>query len=394
MRKLWPLLIIVALVATVLVPLQSEAHTPEIRELDKKIAEARAKKNAAERKRVEAQNRIRQIVSERAQTEQLLQELYEQIDAATEEIERLDGEIEMAEAHLAETEQLVEEALIRIDERDDLLRKRMQFMYTNGTVTYLEVLLNATSFSDFLSRFMSLQSLISQDKEILAANIRDHELVVQKKNDIVDQLGHLAELHDAQEELIAGLTVKGKEAEVLIASLNEQEQHYSEITEEQQRVAIELAQLESQMLIERENLVIDYYKGGKLGYPLPRVYRVTSEFGPRTHPVTGKRGSHHSGIDFGAPNGTNILAAEDGVVVTAEFLSGYGNTVIINHGSNLMTLYAHIRPNGIKVKKGQEVKRGDVIAEVGTTGTSTGYHLHFEVRLNGKAVNPRDYLNL
>lgn len=393
MRKLVPVLIVVAIVLTMIGPIQTNAFTPEIKQLDAQIEQVKRQIANAKQKEREAANQVRRIQNEKKETQQTLEQLYAQIDEAEAEIERLGGEISEVETNLAETEQLVEEALDRIDARDELLRKRLQFMYTNGTVSYLEVLLNATSFSDFLSRFISLQSLVGQDKEILAANVRDHEIVVEKKNEIIDQLTLLAGLHEEQEVLIASLTEQGKQAEVLIASLQQQEEHYHEITAEQEELMLEAAALQSKLLKERENLVIDFYKGGKLQYPLPKVYRVTSEFGPRTHPVTGQKGRMHNGIDFGAPNGTNILAAETGYVVTASFLSGYGNTVIIDHGE-ITTLYAHIRPNGIKVKVGDKVERGDKIAEVGTTGTSTGYHLHFEVRVNGKAVNPRDYLNL
>src|SRR5690606_10866207 len=125
--------------------------------------------------------------------------------------------------------------------------------------------------------------------------------------------------------------------------------------------------------------------------PLPELYRVSSNFGKRTNPITGKAGTMHNGIDFAAPNGTSILAAESGRVITAGWVNGYGNTVIIDHGDGLWTLYAHARNGGMQVEVGDIVNRGDKISEVGTTGNSTGYHLHFEVRLSEKAVEPRDY---
>lgn len=119
--------------------------------------------------------------------------------------------------------------------------------------------------------------------------------------------------------------------------------------------------------------------------------RISSNYGYRIHPITGKK-KLHSGIDFAVPQGTSVHAAEGGVVIVAEWWSGYGNCVIIDHGDNTWTLYGHLRNGGFKVSKGDTVKRGDVIAESGSTGQSTGPHLHFEVRTNGDPVDPAPYL--
>lgn len=134
------------------------------------------------------------------------------------------------------------------------------------------------------------------------------------------------------------------------------------------------------------------YTGGSGTLALPvSHYRLSSTFGMRVHPITGKL-KGHTGIDMAAPQGTDIHAAEDGVVIVAEWWSGYGNTVVIDHGDGLWTLYGHIRNGGTVVHTGQTVKRGQKIAEVGSTGNSTGPHCHFEVRENNKPVNPMNYL--
>lgn len=392
MRRIWPLFIIITLFVTTIMPLATGAVS-ELEKYNRQIEQAKREKAEADRRAKEAEKQKEQVVSRRIQTEQELEKIYAQMDEAEAEIERLNGEIAVGENELVETEQLIEEAIERIDARDELLRTRMKFMYTNGSVSYLEVLMNATSFSDFLDRYHSLRSLIEQDREILASNMEDRDLVVTKKGEIIDLLNQLTGLYNEQEQLIATLMTKEQEAEVMIASLYKDEEILSEITEAQIELAMKKIEETNALIKQRDDYVLtQYYQGGLLAYPLPKIYRVSSEFGPRIHPIT-RRQSTHTGIDFAAPNGTNILAAESGKVITAESLSGYGNTVVIDHGG-LWTLYAHIRPNGIKVKVGQEVKRGEVIAEVGTTGTSTGYHLHFEVRKDGKAVNPRDYLNL
>ncbi len=119
---------------------------------------------------------------------------------------------------------------------------------------------------------------------------------------------------------------------------------------------------------------------------------MTSPFGTRVDPLTGAPGAFHSGLDFGAPEGTAILAAESGTVIVAGWTNGFGNTVIIEHDNSTWTLYGHIRNGGLAVQKGDTVRRGQKVAEVGSTGRSTGNHLHFEVRKNGMAVDPTAYL--
>jgi murein DD-endopeptidase MepM/ murein hydrolase activator NlpD len=120
--------------------------------------------------------------------------------------------------------------------------------------------------------------------------------------------------------------------------------------------------------------------------------RISSPFGRRTHPITGEVGKMHNGTDFAVPVGTSVHAASGGIVIMAEWYSGYGYTVIVDHGGGLWTLYGHLREGGFKVSKGDTVSKGDLIAESGNTGNSTGPHLHFEVRENGTPVNPMNYL--
>ena len=133
-----------------------------------------------------------------------------------------------------------------------------------------------------------------------------------------------------------------------------------------------------------------------MGWPVPGFYRITSPFGWRMHPVLHVR-KLHTGIDIGknpgqAIAGAAIVAAGNGTVISAGYRSGYGNTVMIDHGNGVVTLYAHQPSGGIKVSVGQHVKKGQRIGTVGMTGYATGPHLHFEVRVNGTPVNPMRYL--
>jgi len=353
-----------------------------------------------------------------------INDLNEQIEQSNAQLISLEKQSSQAEDNLHMSKESLQAAIERIESRDSLIRERLRYMYTNGSVSYLEVLVQSSSFADFLDRFQMLTTLIDHDQDILQANKSDYEQVALQIIEVEQQLAQLISLYDQQvitketqtlamDEQIAAkerqLEAKDQQEaakltqvaaisklEVLkqsknnhIAVLNKEEQVLAEYTEEQEQEMIAAA-----ALIAASKKTIAYYQGDKLRYPLPETYRISSNFGRRTNPITGKTGTMHNGMDFAAPAGTSILAAESGRVITAGWVNGYGNTVILDHGNGLWTLYAHARKGGIQVENGQIVSRGDKISEVGTTGNSTGNHLHFEVRLNEKAVDPRDYLDL
>lgn len=373
-------------------PQRGEART-ELEKIEREIAQIQQRMQEAKRNSQMAQMRMAQIDAEKGVIIQDIHTINQRIEEAVARLMELEEEISQQENELLETEYKLEQAIQRIHDRDQLLRSRLHLMYTNGAVSYLEVLLQATSFMDFIDRYNALKSLVSQDKEILESNKRDKEYIERHKEHVETLLASLEENYNEAEAVRIELLNQRKEREVRIASLNAEERNLEHILEEEEEALMQAARKEQELQQKKEELEA-FYKGGKLAYPLPRAYRITSGFGTRTDPITGQRGVFHSGIDFGAPGGTDVLAAEGGRVLVAEWYGGYGNTVIINHGQGLWTLYAHLRNNSITVKVGDVVQRGDKIGEVGTTGRSTGNHLHFEVRLNSERVDPSDYLNL
>jgi murein DD-endopeptidase MepM/ murein hydrolase activator NlpD len=248
-----------------------------------------------------------------------------------------------------------------------------------------------------LDRFDALQTILNSDKDILEAHKKDKALVEEKKAQVEMQLAEVQDLFHELELKQADLVKKEAEKEVLIASYNKNLDEMSDtleqlvvISEEQEKLLLELAAKVSKLNSEKKRIQ-NPYSGGKLGMPITGNYRITSNFGTRVHPITGQKHTH-TGIDFAAPSGTAIYAAEAGVVIVSQAWSGYGNAIVIDHGNGLWTLYAHIRNGGLLVNVGDSVKKGSKIAEVGSTGNSTGPHLHFEVRKNEVAVNPGGYL--
>jgi murein DD-endopeptidase MepM/ murein hydrolase activator NlpD len=370
-------------------PYQGHALS-ELQKINKELAKLKREQDAANKRAINAKYQMRKINSDKKQAEKDINFLLAQIEKTGKQLKEIESRIDTASNELVEAGVQLENAEDRVVTRDHLLRSRLRLMYTNGFVSYMDVLLSSTSFSDFLDRYDALKSIVSQDKDILAANKQDRDLIADKKVEIEKQLQEVKQLYAKTEAIKQSLLVKEKDKEVLIASLDAKGKELEHISEEQERLVIEFANQVSKLQEKKKKL--NYYTGGKLHYPLPELFPITSNFGGRIDPITGRRGAYHKGTDFGAPGGTSILAAETGVVLVAKWWNGYGNTVIIDHGNGLWTLYAHIRSGGIKVSEGETVKRGEKIAEVGSTGRSTGNHLHFEVRLNEKAVDPMKYL--
>jgi murein DD-endopeptidase MepM/ murein hydrolase activator NlpD len=285
-----------------------------------------------------------------------------------------------------------DEADERVKSRDALLKSRLRLMYMNGSVSYIDVLFSATNFSDFLDRFLALQSVVGQDKQILEKNKEDKETITTKKKEVDTKLAEIQKLALEAEATKDTLSNQEKKKEVLLASLDQNLEQLDGMDEEAEKKLIALASQRAQLNKKKKELADSFkYSGGQLLWPVPGRTRMSDGFGYRIDPIKHVR-KLHKGIDIPAPAGTTIVAAESGVVLIASVVSGYGNTVVIDHGNGIWTWYGHIREGGIKVKEGQKVTRGQKIAEVGSTGDSTGNHLHFEVRKNEVAVEPLPYL--
>lgn len=331
-----------------------------------------------------------------------------------EELFQIETKIEQTNENLRLTHEQLEAAMLRIETRTSYMESRLRFMYVNGGVTYLDVLLGSSTFGDLLNRMGALKQIIDQDKDILEQNRKDHEMLDGIRASItfdLNELDGLLDEHQAKREQM--LMEKGKQ-QVMIAQLETKREETSELSEEMEAEMLALArdaavvqanlarakaELAHELEVDRQKREAEararaaaQYTGGQMEWPVPSSHRITSGFGNRINPITGRNTQMHHGVDIGAPTGTKIVAAASGTVIIAQAMSGYGNTVIIDHGRGIWTLYAHIRLNGFKVRAGDHVNRGDHIADVGMTGTATGPHLHFEVRVNERAVNPMPYL--
>ncbi|GIO12318.1 metalloendopeptidase [Cohnella xylanilytica] len=389
-RKLLAVLALLIAVAALARPVDSHAETQlqkierEIREIQKQMNEA-----AESKKRAEQDNKV--LTAQKEATTEDINKLMEQISQASAQLDATQAKIDAAEERLLRTTEELEKAENQRQNRDEQLQSRIRLIYTNGAVSYLDVLLSSSSFNDFLTRFDALQSIMKQDKQVLVQSEEYKELVADKKAQVEKELKVVKSLYAEMADRKATLEIKERSKEQLVAKLSQQIEETEDISEEAEKALMDFGKKYSQLL-EKKNAIKNYYKGGKLGVPLKASYRISSGYGYRTHPVTGQKSSFHQGIDMAAPKGTSVYAAESGVVIVAQSWDSYGNCIIINHGNGLWTVYGHLMPGGILVKKGETVKRGEKIGLVGMTGRATGYHLHFEVRKDGNPVNPNSYL--
>jgi len=327
-----------------------------------------------------------------AAAQQKVESIADQIRKVDIELETARGEYKTIQAKLSSTEQQIKintVILIAAEKRllaqNLILNKRVRDIYQNGQLSYLDVLLGANDFSDFTTRVDLLQRVINRDLDLVLKVKAERELVLQTKASLDrDQASILALKQVAEEKNITIEASKKQKEKVLAGAVNDRdtsERAYQELVATSQRI--------EEMIRRNQSLTNGSGSGtGALMWPTDaRV--ITSPFSWRTHPIFGSE-RFHSGIDIGADYGDSVVAADGGVVIFAGWMGGYGKAVIIDHGNSISTLYGH--NSELLVSEGQRVRKGELISRVGSTGNSTGPHLHFEVRQNGSPVDPMGYL--
>nr|WP_306220272.1 M23 family metallopeptidase [Cohnella sp. WQ 127256] len=360
----------------------------ELEKVNQDLKKNQEEMNKAQQKQRYATKSVKELTGKKVATKEDLEAVLGRIGQIQQKLDETLVEIAASEEKLVTTGKELDEAIKQLNNRKELMDSRVRMAYVAGPVSYLDVLFSAASFSDFLVRLDVVESITTQDRNIANEKEKYSEEVAEKKIQRENELKDVKELYVQLEAQKAKLHQEELDKEVLLANLDKQITYMEEISEEAEQQLTQLMK-EASALAAKKNRIKNYYKGGKLGVPLKGDYRVSSEFGYRDHPVTGKR-KLHGGLDMAAPKGTPVYAAESGVVTIAQSTSGYGNTIAIDHGGDLVTLYGHL--SAILVKTDKTVKRGEKIGLVGSTGISTGNHLHFEVRKKLVQVNPAPYL--
>lgn len=354
------------------------------------FAETLNEKKEDVKSKIEEQNqKLEYVQGEISDAVKEIEEIDDKIKDCESQIEDLKTKLAESKKNMDEVTEKYNKVKAEYDKNEKLFQERMVALYEAGDTTYLDVLLSSASITDFISNYYLIERLADYDSQLLTKIESQKKELEESKSEIEEEEKKLQELKSNAIKLTTTLKNSRTLQKSKMDKLTEEEKG---IQEEINKYKIEEANIENQ--IKQATNDGEYqlqYTGGVMLWPVAKEETViTSPFGTRNHPIQGVV-KLHSGIDIGgAGYGAKVVAAEDGVVSFAGTLGGYGNCVIVNHGGGISTLYGHGQT--LLTKVGTNVKKGDIIMEVGSTGNSTGPHLHFEVRVNNIAVNPATYL--
>ena len=333
-----------------------------------------------------------------------LRQIEEQLRQATAELGTIKEQRVAVENDITLNERQLAEAQKRLEGRESVFYKRVRDIYINGRLSYLDVVIGSKDFSDFANRLEVLKRIIDSDITLINEIKKERADIEAHKQKLEADRAKLVELEKAALAKQAEIEQKKAERNVVlqkaqndratamqaIEELNASSAQVSAMLKERQaaRAAAAAAAAAAAQSSGGQGASDNWVQGtGQLSWPVSG--EITSPYGYRVHPIWGTT-IYHSGIDIGVDEGTPVHAADGGVVVWSGWMGGYGYAVVIDHGNGLSTLYGH--NSELAVDEGQSVAKGQVISYAGSTGNSTGPHVHFEVRVNGDPVDPMGYL--
>ena len=341
-----------------------------------------SKLDSLEEEKAAVQERIADLTAQANDVQATRDALQQEIDLTKEEIATVEAYIERLQEQIDVKTTELEAAEKALEEKEELFAQTVRTTYEQGEISYLEVLLNSSSFSDLLTRLEIVSAIMEDNQKVVDEYTAAKEDIEQKRDDLQDtqdeQKNYQENLNYKVDDLAASEAQQAALQESLEAYKAESEAEYDRIESEMQDVSNQIAELSRQAAANGSVPMGD----GTLIWP------THSAYGYRVHPIYGTV-KFHAGEDIPAGYGAEILAAASGTVVTAGWVSGYGNYTVIDHGGGLMTAYGH--QSSFAVSVGDVVTQGQVIGYVGSTGNSTGPHLHFEVYVNGATVDPKSY---
>ena len=380
----------------------------------------------------ELNNRLAEIKSQKAEIEAQLAEYEKQKDNYAGQIGTLNNKINLTEQEIDATQEAIDALTDSIEEtkanlkqaekeladKQELFETRIRVMYENGDTSYMEVVLNSESFGDMLDNIEIVSQIMDYDKGVVAEYTAIRDSIQEMEESLEADRKQQKEYKESLEVEKEGLEADRADLQAMLAKIENDSEYAQKVSDqladEQDEISNEIAELsrkEAEAAARKRAAASssssssssrgssssssssNYSSGGSgsLIWPCPTYTYISSEFGGRVSPITGKWQGGHKGMDIASGKGNPVIAAASGTVVKSYLTSSYGNYIVISHGGGLMTAYAHMTRRLVSV--GDTVAAGQQIGTVGSTGNSTGNHLHFEVYENGTAVNPRNYVS-
>lgn len=340
----------------------------------------------------DVQSQINGLKSEKSSIQSYINQLDKQMNVISGEIADFEEKIEKKIADIEGTKEELDAAQTACEKQYDSMKKRIQFIYETPKASLIEILCSSKNMGELLNRANDVASMSDYDRDMMNKLAATKEEIAVQKETLEAELEELKMMQDELESQKKSVTasINAKKGELSakatqIGDATDEQGDYQRQLEEQEKLLDEI----EEQIAKAANP--DAYQGSATGFiwPCPSYTRISSYFGPRPRPVAGAS-TNHKGVDLAAPYGADILASASGVVTTSTYSSSAGNYIVIAHGNGISTVYMHA--SSLLVSVGDTVSQGQVIARVGSTGYSTGNHLHFGVIKNGSYVDPMGYI--
>lgn len=390
------------------------------------INDAKDKKQELEEKQAALEKKLEELESKKDDILTYIQSLDAELNTLTDEISKLNDEIADLNEQLEETQKKLVKAQKKEEQQYETMKKRIQYMYENGETSILEVILSSENIADMLNQVEYVSEITEYDNSLLDRYEETKQKVEEMKAELESTLEaknllneELTMNQQALEEMMEDKQIELAKYEANISETETMTSEYEQQIADQEALVEDLLEKERQRIEEEErkrkeeeerkrkeeeerrkqealanqnsnnNTNTSVSTEGYL-WPVPSSGRITCGFGYRNSPTAGAS-TYHKGLDIGASSGSNIVATKSGTVVTASYNVAAGNYIMISHGNGVYSVYMHC--SKLLVSVGESVSRGDVIALVGSTGVSTGPHLHFGISVNGSYIDPSKYVS-
>ncbi|MCQ4769461.1 peptidoglycan DD-metalloendopeptidase family protein [Intestinimonas massiliensis] len=399
-RKDWRRVVVAALAAflalMMLLPMFTmvleAAQAADTSELEQQIREYQRQQADLAAQIKDLDRQLKSIAGDKAQALEQKRLLDRQISAKVQEIQSTESIIAQYDALIADEQAKLEDTQAREEIQYELFCKRVRAMEEAGTVSYWSILFDSADFADLLDRATFVSEIMEADNKIMDDLAALRKSIEAQKAELETSRADQQTQRDALVAQKKELDAKEADAAALVQKIQSQESEYQSsrdaLKREEEEVEAQIIKKQKEIQAKIAAGQISFDPGTGWQWPVPGRYKITSTFGPRIHPITGLPGNH-TGTDVAAPKGTAILAARGGVVTISTYNNSYGNYVVVQHDNGIATLYAHMSSRA--VSEGQIVTQGQTLGYVGSTGSSTGNHLHLEFRVNGKRQDALNY---